>query len=137
MFLFFKFARAGILFYICTNKKLTIITAKLTLTMDKRPAILRQIKERLRQISPDATAIVYGSEARGDARPGSDIDLLILIDKGKVPVEEEKEIIGTMSDLSLETGVLISSIILPKAQWENRPLITPFYLNVLNEGIVL
>jgi len=103
----------------------------------RRPAIVQQIKNILRQITPDSSTILYGSEARGDARPDSDIDLLILVDKAKIPVEEEKEIIGKLSDLSLETGVIISSIILPKSKWENRPFKTPFYVNVMNEGIVL
>ena len=103
----------------------------------RRPAIVQQIKNTLKQISPNTTTILYGSEARGDASRDSDIDLLILVDKTKIPVEEEKEIIGLLSDLSLQTGVIISSIILPKSKWENRPLKTPFYVNVMNEGIVL
>lgn len=52
-------------------------------------------------------------------------------------IQISQKIIGRLSDLSLETGVIISSIILPKTKWENRPFKTPFYLNVMNEGIVL
>jgi len=102
-----------------------------------RNNIIHQIQLIMHRIEPNAQTILYGSEARGEARVDSDIDLLILVDKDKVPVEEEKKIIGALSDLSLQVGVIISSIILPKSKWENRSLKTPFYVNVQNEGIIL
>ena len=40
-------------------------------------------------------------------------------------------------ELELKTGVSISPIVVLKKFWENRPFKTPFYVNVINEGIVL
>lgn len=37
-----------------------------------RKDIVNQISQAIRRVDPTATAILYGSEARGDARPDSD-----------------------------------------------------------------
>ena len=89
------------------------------------------------QVAPNSKAILYGSEARGDAHPDSDIDLLVLVDGNKLSVKEEDRIIAPLYDIEIETGVQINARVLLKKLWEHRPIRTPFQINVMNEGIVL
>ncbi|MFT3751571.1 MAG: nucleotidyltransferase domain-containing protein [Paludibacter sp.] len=102
-----------------------------------RREIVEQLTRIVRQQSPDAKIILYGSEARGDSRPDSDIDVLILVEKEKITLEEEEQISLPIYLLELNTGILISPRIQTRKSWENQPFKTPFYINVVNEGIEL
>jgi predicted nucleotidyltransferase len=103
----------------------------------KRTDIIDQIKTVMHRTAPTAQTILYGSEARGDANADSDIDLLILIDGEKVTLAEEERITLPLYELELKVGVSISPMVVTKQAWHNRPFKTPFYINVVNEGIVL
>ena len=103
----------------------------------RRPEVVKQIKQTIEKTEPTARRILYGSEARGDARADSDIDVLILLEGDKRDFRREEELSGALYDLELNTGVLISPMIILRKQWENRPFKTPFYVNVMNEGIKL
>ena len=102
-----------------------------------RKEIVGKAKEAIRSIEPDAEIILFGSEARGDARPDSDIDLLVLLSGEKKSVDREMEICGQMMLLEIQTGISVSPKIYLKKDWYNRPFVTPFYLNVMKEGIAL
>lgn len=102
----------------------------------KRPDILQLIAEAMRRIAPTAQTIVYGSEARGDAQPDSDIDLLILLDDNEqLTPEREIALRRPLSKLEAQTGVAINALVTLRSVWEQ--LLTPFSLNVNKEGIVI
>ena len=102
-----------------------------------RTEILNAVKNILHRVAPDATAILYGSEARGEARPDSDIDVLVLLNKEIITLHDRQQITYPLYDVEFETGVIISPKVFSKQFWENELSITPFYHNVMNEGILL
>jgi predicted nucleotidyltransferase len=103
----------------------------------RRIEITNKLSEIVHSAAPHAKVILYGSEARGDARKDSDIDLLILLDTDKITFEDQKKINYPLYNLEIETGITISPMLLTRKNWENRPFNTPFYINVMNEGIEL
>jgi predicted nucleotidyltransferase len=79
--------------------------------------------------------LLYGSRARGEHRPDSDIDVLVVLrdvaDYGAL-IERTSEVVST---LSLENDVVISRAFVSKERFEHEQ--SPFLLNVRREGIVL
>ena len=118
-------------------KKVCIFAPWIKREAMNRSSVVNQISRTIHRLEPGATAILYGSEARGDARPDSDIDILILLDGDKRDLQRENNLSGELYEIELSTGVLISPMIMLRKQWENRPFKTPFYINVMNEGISL
>lgn len=82
-------------------------------------------------------AYLYGSRARGDFRPDSDWDILILVDDNLVTNEIEDKFRDDLYDIELESGQIISTIIYPKSYWKDILLHSPLFKNVTREGILL
>jgi len=96
--------------------------------------ILQRIERSVHATDPDATVILYGSYARGEEHKDSDIDLLILLNQEKVTYDDRKRIAHPLYDIELDTGILISSMILPQQIWKTRHRFTPFYKNVMQDA---
>jgi len=98
--------------------------------------ILDQLYNRLKTIYEDRliNMFLYGSRARGDADPESDVDVLVVL-KGEVsPCEEINRTIKDVADISLENDIVISCVFVSEDQFENEN--SSFLLNVHREGIV-
>lgn len=79
--------------------------------------------------------VLYGSQARGDASPASDIDLMIVLEG---PVNAGKEIsrVGKItSDLSLKHNVAISCVFVSADRYQREQ--SPLLLNVRREGVAV
>lgn len=96
-----------------------------------------RIKKSVASVDPNATVILYGSRSRGDYNEMSDWDVLILVDGTELTQIEKRKITYPLYDIEIETGELISPLVLTKFDWETRHRITPFYENVFNEGKTL
>ncbi len=105
--------------------------------MADKNQILQRIKDSVKTTAPGAVLILYGSYARGDNRADSDIDLLVLLNEDNISYDDEKRIKYPLYHIEYETGIMISPLVLSKDVWEKKHRITPFYENVLKEGVVL
>ena len=73
---------------------------------------------------------------RGDADAGSDWDLLVIVDKAMLSSAEEDDYTYSFYELGWKLGEEINPVLYTDAQWQQRSS-TPFYKNVMSEGIVL
>ncbi len=102
------------------------------------PEILVQdIKAVALRVSPGAEIVLFGSRARGDARPESDYDLLFLAQQPLTPMQRET-LNDALYEIELRHGIVISSIIIDRSRWETpRHRVTPLHQYIDREGIVL
>ena len=78
---------------------------------------------------------LYGSYARGDYRPGSDVDVMILLKDYRNYWEEQKKISQLASDVSLAYDVTVSCVFIKEIQWTDAKNDRPLLYNIHKEGL--
>ena len=96
--------------------------------------IFENIRELKRQLLPDDRMILFGSQARGDDRPDSDWDILVLLDKDKITYEDENKYAYPFAEMGWDYGTYISVKVYTEEQWTKGKMF-PFYKNVEKDGI--
>jgi predicted nucleotidyltransferase len=90
------------------------------------------LEQRYPQLVKDL--IVFGSKARGDAGPDSDLDILVIIGHGDHRVK--REISSPGYDLSIGTEIVPSILVFTVAEWDGfERLESVFRQSVLEDGI--
>jgi len=103
----------------------------------KQDTIQNKIAESIHSKDPNAEAYLFGSRARGDHKPDSDWDILILVDDPKFTNELDDKFRSEIYPLEIESSQVISIQIYPKKYWKEKLLYSPLYENVKKEGIKL
>ncbi|MBI5701426.1 nucleotidyltransferase domain-containing protein [Candidatus Saganbacteria bacterium] len=97
--------------------------------------VVNNFLDRISALRPSISSMyLFGSHARGTARPDSDYDILIVAPKKNK--ELKSKLYDAVMDIELEKGADISLKVLKQDQFDRlREFNTPFIKNVLKEGI--
>ena len=82
--------------------------------------ILSQFKQKVAAKLPLYKMILFGSRARGDAAPDSDMDVIVILDAIVDPMA--RDLIFDFSwEAGFEAGLVIAPVTFSREQWEQGP----------------
>ena len=119
------------------RKKTRIFATHILILIDmEKKRIIEAMHNRLHEIDPHAKAILFGSRARGTEHEGSDWDVLILLDKPKVTLQDYDKYSYPLRELGWDIDEIINPVLFSQKEWEENHY-TLFNHNVNKEGIAI
>jgi predicted nucleotidyltransferase len=99
--------------------------------------ILKKLKNYLQTTYPNQLdqIILFGSQARNEAQPDSDIDILIILKNTFNDLQETQKISQFISELCLEHNTVITCFFTHSDLWNTGN--NAFFRNIRQEGINL
>ncbi len=110
---------------------------QLSLTTNERNALEQFVQQLHRRFGERVQSVsLFGSKARGDFGPDSDIDLLVRLDDDDPDLRWEAQRLAAR--ISLEYGLLLSVRAVSRSQWDRLARYhSPLYQALRSEGIFL
>jgi len=100
----------------------------------KEKTAVGELKRALQQHYGVTSVLIYGSKARGDDSPDSDIDVMIVLND--YTPEIENSIDELVYNINLACDCLISVVIFGRRELEEGPMSeSPLYKRILAEGV--
>ena len=109
----------------------------MNITLTNIKPILNEIKQELQKMYGDRLAYItlYGSQARNEATPDSDIDILVVLHSKVEPCTEISNTGEIISKISLQYDTVVSCLFINEKEYLNH--ISPLLLNIRREGVTL
>jgi len=99
--------------------------------------VLRELRRRFEALYGERLVrlVLFGSQARGDAEPGSDVDVLVVLRGAVEPSAEIGRTIGDVAAVSLDNDVVVACVFVSEEEFLRER--SPLLLNVRREGVLV
>lgn len=98
--------------------------------------VLAELGRRIRSELPGSVfrMMLFGSRARGDAQPDSDMDILLEVERERLSFADKRRLCRVAGEVSIDSGIVVSLLIVDRHTREERGSFSVFE-TIRQEGI--